>query len=400
MGSAPVDMTSLREQAAEYLGRVHAIADIISAAAARAEQERRLPDDLMTALHDGALFRLLLPRQYGGEAVEPATFFQTIEAVAKLDASTAWCLCQANGCAMAAAYVAPAVAEEIWGRDPAAALAWGPMAKAQAVRDRGGVRLSGTWMFASGGRHATWFGGFAPIVDANGTPIELPDGRPATRVFLFPAGQAEMTDVWDVIGLRGTGSDNYAVTDLFVDDKYGFMRDALDQCLIDAPLYRFPTTNLYATGFSATAIGIAGAILDVFMPLARTKAPRLARIPVRDDGAIQADIAIAKARLGAARAFVLTEVADIWEQVIATGQLTVDQRMRIRLAATFAIQESTAVADLVYGYAGATAIFASSPFERRFRDIHTVAQQVQGRKSNFQSVGAYLFGHPADLSVA
>jgi hypothetical protein len=96
----------------------------------------------------------------------------------------------------------------------------------------------------------------------------------------------------------------------------------------------------------------------------------------------------------------LSELEDIWSAVTASQGVTVTQRMRIRLASTHAIHEARAVADVVYDAAGASAIFAGSPFQRRFRDIHTVAQQIQGRKSHFQTVGSFLLGHPPDLTMS
>ena len=384
---------------ASVLDRVHSLAPVIDALAERAERERRLPAELVAELHDRRLFRLLLPAPFDGEEVDPVTFFQAIEAVAKLDASTAWCLCQANGCAMTAAYLEPDVAHEIWGRDPAAVLAWGPGAKTRAAPAAGGYRLTGNWSFASGGRHATWLGGHAVVTAADGTPARDGDGAAIIRTMLFPADRATMTDVWDVIGLCATGSDSYTVADLFVREDHSVARENPAERRHQTPLYQFPAMSLFAIGFSGTALGIARTMLDTFKQLAGGKTPRLARQMLRDNGVIQADTAQAEARLGAARAFMLREVADVWSAVVASGRLTVADRMRIRLASTFAIHQAKAAADTAYDLAGATAIFASGRFERRFRDIHTVTQQLQGRKSHFETVGAFLLGHPPDLSV-
>ncbi len=383
----------------DFVDRVAKLAPTISGAADQAERERRLPAELLAGLHGEGLFRLLLPRPFGGAEVDLVAFFRAIEAVAKLDASTAWCLCQANGCAMTAAYLEPAVADEIWGGDRQAVLSWGPGAKSKAVVEGDGYRVAGAWSFASGGRHATWLGGHSTVIDRDGQPRRHADGRAVVRTMLFPAERATMIDVWDVIGLRGTGSDNFTVADLFVRHDHSVAREDPAERRYQAPLYLFPAMSLYATGFAGTALGIARTMLDAFAALARDKTPRLARKALRDEGVVQAAVGRSEARLGAARAFLLSELADIWDAVVARNRLTVEQRMRIRLATTFAIQEAKGVADTAYGSAGATAIFASGPFERRFRDIHTVAQQLQGRDSHFQTVGAYLLGHPPDLTV-
>jgi alkylation response protein AidB-like acyl-CoA dehydrogenase len=320
--------------------------------------------------------------------------------VAKHDASTAWCLCQGNGCAMAAAYLDPKVAQEVWGRDPDAVLAWGPGGRSQAVVQGEGYRLTGRWAFVSGGRHATWLGGHASIIEADGSPRQGADGEIVVRTLLLPASAASWIDAWDVIGLRGTGSDSYEVEDLLVRHDRSFIRDDPAERRYQAPLYLFPQMSLYASGFSATALGIARALLDAFTELAVDKRPRLARHTLRDTGMVQYEVAQAEARIRAARAYVLSELRDIWQEVVATNALSIANRMRIRLATTFAIHEAKAAADTAYELAGATAIFIGNDFERRFRDIHTVTQQLQGRKAHLQSVGAFLLGLPPDLDIA
>jgi alkylation response protein AidB-like acyl-CoA dehydrogenase len=382
----------------DHLAQVRRIATIIEAEAGASERGLRLTPTLQAALHREGLFRLLLPRAFGGLETDPPTFFRVIEEVARHDASAAWCLCQGNGCAMSAAYLDPEIAAAIWG-DAEAVLAWGPGPRAQAVVEGDGYRLSGRWAFVSGGRHATWLGGHASVIAADGTPRRGADGEIVVRTLLLPARAAKWIDAWDVIGLRGTGSDGYEVEDLFVRHDHSLLRDASAERRHHAPLYLFPQMSPYAAGFCATALGIARAMLDAFTALAVAKRPPLAKQTLRDTGMVQYEVAQAAARIGAARAFVVSELADIWQEVVATNVLTIAQRMRIRLATTFAIHEAKAVADVAYELAGATAIFIGSEFERRFRDIHTVTQQQQGRKAHLQTVGAFLLGLPPDLDV-
>jgi len=395
-----VQQSSVRANHAEdLLGRVRHIAPVLADGAAEAERRRKLTDEMQAALVGEKLFRLLLPRPYDGLEVDLPTFFSVIEAVAKVDGSSAWCLCQGNGCAMAAAYLEPEIAKKIWGEDPNAVLAWGPGPRCQAVADGDGYRLTGRWAFASGGRHATWLGGHADVVEADGTPRRNPDGSTHERTLLFPAGDAIWHDVWDVIGLCGTGSDTFEVTEYYVRHDHSVERDSASERRHRGPLYLFPMMSAYATGFSATALGLARSVLESFMELAGDKTPRMARSRLRDNGMVQWELGYAEARLRAARNYVLNEVGEIWETVVATGEVTIEQRMRIRLATTFAIHEAKEVADTAYDLAGATAVFAKNGFERRFRDLHTVAQQLQGRKTHFQTVGAFLLGLPPDLAV-
>lgn len=214
----------MSDRASETLERARALAPRIAATADEIERQRRLPAELVDALHEAGLFRMLLPRSLGGAELDPPTFVQVTEAIARADASAAWVICQTNGCSMTAAYLRPDVARTIFGGEPAGVLAWGPPATSRAVVEDGGYRLSGTFNFASGSRHATWLGGQAPIVQADGTPRRRL-GAAERRTLLFPASRVEMQDVWHVIGLRGTGSDSFTVTDLFVPHEHTFARD-------------------------------------------------------------------------------------------------------------------------------------------------------------------------------
>lgn len=385
-------------RASDYLERARALAPKIEAWADQIEQERRLPDPLLAVLLDAGLFRLLLPRSLNGAEVDPVTFVRIMEEVSKADASTAWCLCQTAGCSLVAAFLRPDVAAEIFGRDRRAVLAWGPPAEARAVAVPGGYRVTGTWTFASGGRHATWLGGFSPIYEADGRPRRHADGTPEARTMLFPAASATMIDVWNVIGLRGTGSDSFSVADVFVPHERSVARDDPSERRHRGPLYLFPTGSFFASGFAGVALGIARSALDALVELARTKTPRGFRGPLRESAVVQSRVAQAEARLLAARGFLLTSLGEIWEAVGRSGRLGVDQRVHIRMAASHAIREAAEVVDTVYHAAGATAIFMSGAFERRFRDMHTVTQQLQGRLDHFETVGRFLLGLEPDTT--
>jgi len=351
---------------------------------------------VLRALHDAGLFRLLLPRSLAGGEVDPVTFVQVIEEVAKHDASAAWCLCQAAGCSMTAAYLQSAEARTIFG-DREAVLAWGPSLDARAVAGDGGYRITGTWSFASGCRHASWLGGYCAIQEADGSPRRRADGTPDGRTMLFPAASATLIDVWQVTGLRGTGSDTFTVTDLFVPRERTVSRDDPSERRHPGPLYCFPSGSLYASGFAGVAMGLARSSLAAFIELARDKEPRSSKRLVRDSGLVQTQVAQAEAQLGAARVFLLDALARIWGHVSHAGSdLDLEQRVQIRLASTYGIHQAKQVVDTVHHAAGSSAVFTSSAFERRFRDIHTVTQQLQGRQAHFETVGRYLLGLEPD----
>ena len=321
----------------------------------------------------------------------PAAYVAVIEEVAKHDASTAWCLGQACGCTMTSAYLDPEVAREIFGAKRGI-VAWGPPGPAEARAVPGGYRLTGTWSFASGSHHATWLGAHVAILTPDGTPQLRPDGGPVVRTLLFPKASAKFADIWHVIGLRGTGSDSYTVTDLFVPEKYTVLRDAAAKPCQPGLLYAFSSSNIYASGFAGVALGIARSALDAFIELARDKIPRGAKRTLRDNNVVQAQVSQSEARLCGARAFLLSSLDEIWREVGESGRLTTDHNTTIRLASTWAIHQAREVVDMAYHAAGATAIFESNPFERRFRDIHTVMQQYQGRQAHFETVGQALLG--------
>jgi len=385
-----------RDDARGPLERARALGPLLEDLSEQTEQERRLPAQVLRALHDAGLFRLLLPRVLDGAELDPGTFVQVIEEVAKHDASAAWCLCQAAGCSMTAAYLNPAAARAIFG-DREAALAWGPSLDARAVAVDGGYRITGTWSFASGCRHATWLGGYCAIHEASGSPRRRADGAPDGRTMLFPAACATLIDVWHVTGLRGTGSDTFTVSDLFVPHEQTVSRDDPSERRHPGPLYCFPSGSLYASGFAGVAMGLARSSLDAFIELARDKEPRSSKRLVRDSGVVQAQVARAEARLGAARVFLLDALTRIWGEVSrSASDLSLQQRVQIRLASTYGIHEAKQVVDTVHHAAGSSAVFTSSAFERRFRDIHTVTQQLQGRQAHFETVGRYLLGLEPD----
>ena len=383
------------DTATDHIARARGLAPLLAAAAPRIDAARELPGDVLDAMHAEGMFRLLVPRSLGGAELDPATYIQCVEAIAGGDASVAWCMNQGSGCSMSAGYLAPDVAREIFDgeRD---VLAWGMGPGAKAIRVEGGWRISGNWAFASGSRHATWLGAHCPCFEADGTPQRHPDGRAWERTMLFRREIATIKDIWQVVGLRGTGSDAYSVQDLFVDDAHTLTRDRPEERREPGLIYRFAAMQIYASGFAMVALGAARAALDAFIELARGKTPALTQAALRNSAVVQSEIGIADAKLKSARTWLIQVLRDTQDAVTLAGELTTDQRIAIRQAATFAIHQAREVVDMAYHEAGSTAIFDANPFERRFRDVNTVTQQVQGRRSHFETVGQYLLGAEAN----
>jgi indole-3-acetate monooxygenase len=297
---------------------------------------------------------------------------------------------------MSAAYLEPEAAREVFGgeRD---VLAWGQGPGAKAVRVDGGWRITGTWSFASGSRHATWLGAHCPCFEADGTPHRHPDGRPWERTMLLRRETAAIKDVWQVMGLRGTGSDTYSVQNMFVDDAHTITRDRPQERREPALIYRFAAMQIYASGFACVALGIGRATLDAFIALASEKTPALTATSLRDNAVIQSAIGMADAKLHAARTWLIDVMRDAQEATKIAGEVPTDHRMKIRQASTYAIHQAKEVVEMAYHEAGATAIFDANPFERRFRDVNTVTQQVQGRRSHFETIGQHLLGGQPSL---
>ena len=393
-----MDMWSPVGTGNEYVERARKLAPRIAAFADQIERERRLAEPVLDGLFEAGMFRLLLPRSFDGAEVDPVTFVTVIEEIAKADASTAWCLCQASGCSMSAAYLPPDAASEVFRKDPRSVLAWGPGPDARAVAVEGGYRVTGMWSFASGCRHATWLGGHAPICERDGTLRRGAAGKVIERTMLIPAASAQIVDVWHVSGLKGTGSDAFTVSDLFVPHDYSISRDDPAERRQSGPLYCFPAGSLYASGFACVALGIARRMLDAFRALATEKTPRGFKRPLAESAVVQSQVAQAEAQLRSARGFLLSSLEEIWRAVGSTGMLTLDQRALIRLASTYAIHQAKAVADMTHHAGGATSIFIESAFDRGFRDMHAVTQQLQGRLSHFETVGRFLFGLELDTT--
>jgi alkylation response protein AidB-like acyl-CoA dehydrogenase len=396
---APANRAGAETAAVDYVARVREIAPGLADAGAEIDRRRELPGPIIEGLIERGLFRMLLPCSLDGAELLPAQYVPVIEELAKTDASTAWCVNQNSGCSMTAALLAPDIAREIFG-GPRGILAWGP-GPGEARVAPGGYRVTATWSFASGSQHASWLGCHVPVVESDGAPRLRADGTPIIRTMLFPKSSTEFTDIWHTIGLRGTASNQYSVKDLFVPEAYSVdVLSRRDGAATREPglLYRFSSLSLYATGFAGVALGIARAMLDEFVVLARDKIPRGARNTMRNNNVIQAQTAQAEARLSSARRWLLGSLEDITAAVADRGHITLDERMTIRLASTFCIHTAVEVVDMLYQAAGATAIFDDNPFERRFRDIHSVAQQLQGRQQHFETVGQYLLGLEADTS--
>jgi alkylation response protein AidB-like acyl-CoA dehydrogenase len=379
----------------DCVANARALAPVIAAAVPRIEAERQLPADLVDALHEARMFRMLVPRSLGGEELSPIDYVQAVEELAKADAATAWCIAQTSVCSTISKCLKPDVAAEIFKNNPRGVLAWGPSPNGKAVAEKGGFRVSGVWPFASGSRHATWLAAHCRVYEPDGQPRHDADGNTVDKTFVVPREQASISDVWHVMGLKGTGSDTYTFTDVFVPQERGIGYHALDPAerRERGPLYAFTIYQLFGSSFPAVALGIARASLDAFCALAQNKTPMGQASLLRDSAVVQSQVGVAQSQLAAARVFFLDAWRETW-QAAQAGPISLDQRVRLRMASIHASQQARQVVETAYLAAGATAIFESNPFERRFRDMHAVSQQVQSHFAVYEVVGRHFLGLP------
>ena len=370
----------------EQLAKAHTLAPMIREDGDEINRIRKVTPRIVAALKAGTFFRMLQPKFLGGLELKPSEFARVTETLASMDASVGWITCQSNGCSMTSAYLDRKVAHEIFGSVDGI-VAWGPAwgGAATAKKTDGGYIVNGTWRFASGSQNATYMGAHIVI-----------EGTRDLRTFLFPQSSVEMQDIWHTVGLRGTASNQYVAKDLFVPDERVVYRDHPSALKEQGTLYKFTSGQLYSAGFAGVGLGVARGIMNDFLELPATKIARGASRPMRENNVVQAQYAVCEAKWRSARYNLHNTLDEVWEYVEKHGDMTTEHRALIRLASTWAIQNARDVVNTLYHAAGSTVIFEENPFERRLRDIHTIAQQAQGRQLHFETVGQLMLGLPAE----
>ncbi len=373
----------------ELLDRVEELADRTETFADQIEAERQLPPELVQELAAADIFRLLVPQSLGGRELALPDYLVIVERFARADASTAWCINQAAVAATNAGKVPLELGRKIWG-DPQAIVANGPVARQTAKESDGGCLLNGRWNFASGCLHANWIMAFAWVLGEDGRGKEV-------RQFFVPQSEVEFIDVWQVNGLRGTGSMSFEFTDKFIPTANvgAAFKDKMHET---GPLYSIATHLLFACGFAATALGTARAGFDAAVELAGHKKPGLDPKMLRDKQAVQRQIGQADATWRAARAYLNDAVAEYWQVLTSANQkVELEHRVQLRLATTHAIRMAADVVDIAYQICGSSGIFTDHPLQRRYQDVHVISQQIQGRMEHYDTAGQFYLGLTDDL---
>lgn len=371
-----------------------ALAPRIRERAGAIEAARQLPPDLVMDVARAGLFKVAVPTAAGGLGADIITALRVIEEVARADGSTGWCLAMAVNTFRQSAQLSPRARRELFWSDPVGVSAGSANARGRAVAVPGGYRVTGHWFFASGCMHASSLHGACKVFDGD-APRLLPNGDQEIRIaYFYPKSVARIIDTWDVSGMRGTGSHDIEVEDLFVPEERTF--SALDRrARVTGPINRIHGFDLAGCGFACVGLGVARAAIDALVELASVKVPRYASTLLRDREMTQAQIGEAEALLRSGRAFLFEVVGEMWETVLAARPITERQRSELRLAMTHAAQSAARATHLACVASGTTSIFASSPLERYARDAEVVTRHVQLQCVNYEAVGRTLFGLPS-----
>jgi indole-3-acetate monooxygenase len=360
----------------------------------RIEASRRLPEDLGRELAHAGFFRIFLPAAYGGLDLTPTEGLEIFEELARADASVAWCVWNGNT-HWTAAQLSPEAVRTIH-NDPDVITANSTRTSGQAQVVPGGYRVNGRWSLVSGCELGTWMV-LLCVVHEDGNPRLTQIGAPETRFMLLPSDACEIIDTWNVGGLRGTGSHDVVVRDLFVPISYG--SGFTDPYVLPEPRYRIPPFSRVIPGLGAMALGISRAAIETFKEIAGAKTPQRTTQMLRDNHGAQVRVSEAESLVRAARLFLFDALEGVWSPLIATGEVTMEARAHVRLAASHAVTSAVQAVDLIYIGAGASALYTSCPLERAFRDVHAITQHIGVHPRVMETTGRVLFGLEPDTPL-
>jgi indole-3-acetate monooxygenase len=372
-----------------FIHVARALAPQIRTAADEIERMRRLPLPLVETMAQAGLFRLWIPRALGGEEADPMTLVRVVEEVARADGAAGWCVGIGGEYGVFGGYLPTDAAREIYGSDPLVITGGAFRPSGQAVIVDGGYRVTGQWPLGSGCQHSAWIVGGCRILDGD-QPCLGADGLPVMRLLFFPAACCEILDTWHSIGLRGTGSHDYAVADLFVPAAHSL--SFREPPSAPGPLYALPTIALFGTVLAAVPLGIARHAIDILTELAGTKIATRSQQALREDATMRGDLGRAEALLRSGRAFLYEALGEAWNVVVAGQTLSVTQRAMVWLASTHAVNAAKQSTELMFSAGGATAAYTSSGLERCLRDIHAAGQHLTLASTNYEMVGQALLG--------
>jgi alkylation response protein AidB-like acyl-CoA dehydrogenase len=372
---------------ADYLAAIDRIAPVVAEHRAAFDRDRRLPDAVFAALADARLFRLWLPETLGGPELSPSEFMMVVEAASALDGSVGWLVGNGGGMSRIAGYLPEAIVRE-WFANPHAFVASATGAVAAAQKVPGGYHVTGRWPFGSGAHHATFFMGLASVKGADGR-------EEAALCCYFDRKDVVIHDTWSVSGLRGTGSCDFEVRELFVPEQHThvFVGHPATQ---PGAIYRLPALSVFAWTVSVVPLGIARGALNAFSALASRKTRLGTSSLLRDRETIQSMIGRMEALHGAARAFLVQTMNDLL--AAREGTHLLQARATFRAACTHAAESAVRIVDTLAAELGAASIFESCPLERAVRDLHAAVKHIAMSPNNYIVPGRLALGLDAGTS--
>ncbi len=368
--------------------RITAILPTIRARREEIEQARRMPRDLVTEIGRTGVFRLAVARASGGDEGTPLELMEAIERIASADGSAGWCTMLGAGSNIASGYMDASAALEVFANpdQPCAGVA-APIGAA--VREDGGVRVSGRWPFASGITHCEWVWAGCVVME-DGKPRMTPRGPEVVHVCL-PVTDIQIHDTWFVSGLCGTGSNDFSATDVFVPARRVF-------ALLDPgghrpePLYQFPPMSLFVYQLVSVALGIARAALDDLYDIAQKKTPSMRTVLLADTPVAQVELARAEGALNAARAAEYSTAEETWKGLLDGRQPTSRHLALGRIACTHAVETAAAVAHKANTLAGGVSMYTKSSLQRHARDADAVTHHFTVAPNTWEDAGRVLLG--------
>jgi alkylation response protein AidB-like acyl-CoA dehydrogenase len=383
---------SLRQESAKrMLADIRHLAPSIRARAAEFESARRIPIDLVDTLRDLGVFRMFVPSSHGGMELDLPTGTEIITALAKIDGSFGWTAMIGTGASLFPATLPRETFDMLYRNGPDVAIAGSIAPVGTAERVAGGWCVNGRWPFASGCLHADWMGAVC-VMTEGGNPIAGSagaNGPPMMRGLMMPASKWQIEDTWHVAGLKGTGSHHIAMHDQVVPDAHFFDFMAGESCM-PGPLYQALTSTLPLLHGSFD-VGMAEAALDELVAMANTGRQQLrAATPMRESEIFQYELGRVSADVRAARATHRAQVAAHWQHALA-GTLRTNERAAesqqtgVWLATTCA----RAINDC-FTLGGGSALYETSPLQRRMRDMRVAAQHATVQQRNYVSAGKQL----------
>ena len=378
------------------MAAVQEIAPIIRKHSDDAERERRLSKPALEALRETGLLGMATPKSLGGLETDPITRALVVEEVSRHDSAAGWTLENPIDWAFFCSRLPDEGVEEIYskGGDVLIAAQFGrPL---HATSTAGGYRISGRAPFVSNCYDADWISCTA-VVDAD----QQSEAEQETLMVYFPAESSEIIDTWHVMGMRGTGSNDVSVTDVFVPKARTFpmLPEYEAGSHYQGPLYRMPIVGAAGTGIPTPMLGVARRALDEVTELALTKTPVAASVPLTERSSAQIQLGKAEAILRSGRLLLLHTVSEAWERCQDGKPHSLKQKADLLLGSTHAMASAAEAVDLACRIAGTTSIRTTNPLEQCFRDVQTMRHHVFASEARYGTFGQVYFGVEPDFPI-